>query len=210
MYAINESSRRHARRWARMPVTAFAAVGLLAGFIFAAGPASASAPCPSLPSNFVCIPAQGGMEGDLKMTPGQTLYAGYNFANGAGATEMVVLSGQVSLDLSCTQGAADPSVVTVYFPDQAYAAPFPTKQSDPATYQGTATIPDACSGGLVHVGKPNAGPFWAAFYSDIPGRFQVQFHYGITNNTGHSWSASKAATSLPLSDLPDGGPSGNT
>jgi hypothetical protein len=192
---------RYTGRFLRLVSVSALAVSSFIAFGVAATSASASAACPTLPSNYVCIPAQGGMEGDLKMSAGQTLFTGYNFATGAGATSMIVQGATVSFDLSCDSGTANPAVLTIAIPDQNYSSPFPTNQGDPSTYQGSAVVPDACSGGTVHVGKPNAGPFSAGFFGNGSGTFQVQFHYGTTNNTGHSWSASKSVTAAPLSGV---------
>ena len=181
--------------------------------LMASGTAYASAACPTEPSNGVCIPAQGGMEGNLQVTPGTTIYAGYNFSNGGGASTVTVQAVSLQLDLKCSSGTASPSVLVVSFPaTQTFTSPFPTAQSDPKTYEASAVVPNACGGATVGVGVPNAGPFSAQFWSDKSGvSFNVQFHYGIastvpagadgcSNCTGNgtSWSGARAATALPL------------
>ena len=195
---MKDRSRRTGTR--TIAAAAAATLGLALSLMFGAGPASAVPACPTEPSNGVCIPAQGGMEGNLQMAPGSTLWAGYNFATGAGATSMTVTDGIVYFDLSCSGNTTpNPSVLSITFPQQTYASPFPTSQSDPATFQGSTTVPDACNGANVHVGVPDAGPFSATFWGNGSGSFNVQFHYHQNNTSGASWSASKSVTAGPLS-----------
>jgi hypothetical protein len=101
------------------------------------------------------------MEGDLKVTPGTTLKAGYDFTlPGNKQTFNVTFTNpQVVFTVRCVSGAA-PSQQTLTVPmgTATYAVPdsqwYPSgnQQSD-LVYQGSIAVPDLCSGGKVRFDK---------------------------------------------------------
>jgi len=102
------------------------------------------------------------MEGDMKVNPGTTLKAGYDFTlpgNKLALTELVI-NPMVVFTLQCVSGAAaSPSTLTLAMPTpQSYAVnasnwiPSGDQQS-PLVYQDSAVIPNACSGGTVRLDK---------------------------------------------------------
>ena len=97
------------------------------------------------------------MEGDLKLAPGTTIAAGYDFAVPGNHQSLffTVTNPQVVFTLQCVSGATPPpSTLTVTMPTQTYNVtndqwtPSGDQQSS-LVYQGSATVPDACSGGLM-------------------------------------------------------------
>jgi probable HAF family extracellular repeat protein len=97
------------------------------------------------------------MEGDLKLIPGTTLKAGYDFAlpgNKASFTG-TVMNPSVVFTLQCVSGAAaSPSTLTVAMATGSYPVTGSSwtpsgDQSSPLVYQGSTTVPSACNGGLV-------------------------------------------------------------
>jgi streptogramin lyase len=95
------------------------------------------------------------MEGNLTVSPGNTLQAGYDFTlpGNKAALTLTVSNAQAVFAVSCVSGAApsEPSF-TVVMPAQSYGVTnsqwYPSgDQSSPLVYQGSATIPDLCAGG---------------------------------------------------------------
>jgi probable HAF family extracellular repeat protein len=104
------------------------------------------------------------MEGDLKLLPGTTLKAGYDFTlpgNKASFTGTVI-SPSVVYALQCVSGAApSPATLTAAMGAGSYPVSgsnwTPTgDQSSPLVYQGSTTVPNACNGGLVQFNKGGA------------------------------------------------------
>jgi hypothetical protein len=108
------------------------------------------------------------MEGDLKVAPGATLKAGYDFTvpgNNA-SLSLMVAQPQVAFTVRCVSGATPTqSTLIVPLPDQAYSFTdsqwYPSgDQSSPLTYEGSITVPDLCSGGQLRLDK--GGTFTAS------------------------------------------------
>jgi Right handed beta helix region len=101
------------------------------------------------------------MEGDLKVAPGATLKVGYDFTiPGNNKTiPLNVSSPKVVFTLRCVSGApASPSTFTVTMPNASFTVTnsnwYPSGDQDSAlVYQGSGTVPDACSGGKVRLDK---------------------------------------------------------
>jgi hypothetical protein len=101
------------------------------------------------------------MEGDLKVAPGATLKAGYDFtAPGNNASlSLLVSQTQVVFGVRCVSGATpSQSTLTVPMPDQGYSFAdsqwYPSgDQSSPLTYEGSITVPDLCNGGQLRLDK---------------------------------------------------------
>ena len=104
------------------------------------------------------------MEGDLKVTPGTTLTAGYDLTSpGNNATFSVTVSNpQVVFVLNCVSGASpSQSTLTLPMPTTAYSvtgsAWVPSgDQSSALVYQGSVVIADVCGGGQVRLNKGEA------------------------------------------------------
>ena len=101
------------------------------------------------------------MEGDLKVSPGTTLKAGYDFTlPGNKQTFNVTFTNpQVVFTVRCVSGAT-PSQPTLAVPmsSATYTAPdsqwYPSgNQQSALVYQGAAAVPDLCSGGKVRFDK---------------------------------------------------------
>ena len=110
------------------------------------------------------------MEGDLKVAPGTTLKAGYDFTlPGNKQTFNVTLTNpQVVFTVRCVSGAT-PSQPTLTVPmsNATYTAPdsqwYPSgDQHSDLVYQGAVAVPDLCSGGKVRFDK---GGTFSAFLS---------------------------------------------
>lgn len=101
------------------------------------------------------------MEGDLKVTPGTTLMAGYDFTiPGNNSTLSVTVNNpQVVFTVRCVSGASpSQSTLTVPMATTSYtvtnSAWYPSgDQHSPLVYQGSITVPDVCGGGQVRLDK---------------------------------------------------------
>lgn len=101
------------------------------------------------------------MEGNLHVTPGTTLQAGYDFTVPGNKTTLTltVSSAQVSFAVTCVSGAtpSTPSL-TVTMPDQSYTFSdsewHPSgDQSSTLSYQGSVAVPDLCGGGALDLAQ---------------------------------------------------------
>lgn len=95
------------------------------------------------------------MEGDLKVSPGTILKAGYDFTvpGNASTFSITVTNPQVVFTVRCVSGAApSSSTFTVTMPTQTYTVTdqswYPSgDQSSSLVYQGSTAVPDLCGGG---------------------------------------------------------------
>jgi alpha-tubulin suppressor-like RCC1 family protein len=101
------------------------------------------------------------MEGDLKVTPGTALLAGYDFTapgNGTPFTGTVV-NPQIVFTLACVSGATpSQSTLIISMATTTYtvtgSAWVPSgDQHSPLVYQGSVTVPDVCNGGQVRLNQ---------------------------------------------------------
>ena len=94
-------------------------------------------------------------KGDLKLNPGTTLETGYSFSlpGNAQPFSATVSNASVVFQLTCVSGAApSPSTLTVPIATASYPVAghewVPTgDKNSPLGYQGSGTVPNACSGG---------------------------------------------------------------
>jgi hypothetical protein len=101
------------------------------------------------------------MEGDLKVSPGTTLMAGYDFSvSGNHASfSLTVNNPQVVFTVNCVSGATpSQSTLTVTMPTQTYAVTndqwYPSgDQHSPLVYQGSIVVPDLSSGGQLRLNR---------------------------------------------------------
>jgi len=99
------------------------------------------------------------MEGDLKVSPGTTLKAGYDFTvpGNKSTFSLTVGNPQVVFSVACVSGAAPSSpTLTVSMPMATYtvvgSAWYPSgDQHSPLVYQGSVIVPDLCGGGQVRL-----------------------------------------------------------
>jgi hypothetical protein len=112
------------------------------------------APCPS-----PLTMGPQAMEGDLKVSPGTVLKAGYDLTvpGNNQALSITVANPQVVFTARCVSGAAPTSpTITLAMPTQNYSiadsAWYPSgDQHSPLVYQGSVTVPDLCGGGAVRL-----------------------------------------------------------
>jgi hypothetical protein len=101
------------------------------------------------------------MEGDLHVSPGATLEAGYDFTlpGNHNTLTLNVDNPMVVFTVHCASGAnPSSSTLTVPMPAQAYQVTndqwYPSgDQSSTLVYQGQVTVPDLCSGGALRLDK---------------------------------------------------------
>jgi hypothetical protein len=108
------------------------------------------------------------MEGDLKVSPGTTLSAGYDFTVPGNNSSfwVTVTDAKAVFAVACVSGATpSASTFTVSMQPQAYSVSnsqwYPSgDQSSPLVYQGSITVPDLCGGGQVRLN--HGGTFTAS------------------------------------------------
>ena len=108
------------------------------------------------------------MEGDLKVSPGTTLKAGYDFTvpGNSSSFSLTVNSPQVVFAVSCVSGATPSSpTLTVSMPTTTYSVTnsqwIPSgDQSSPLVYEGSVTVPNLCGGGQLRLNQ--GGTFTAS------------------------------------------------
>jgi RHS repeat-associated protein len=134
------------------------------------------------------------MEGDLKLAPGSTLKAGFDFTMpGAHPQATVVFASSTVLFMAkCTSGTASYPVVVplpdTYTPVAANdSAWHPTgSQSSPDSYQASISVPDLCGGGLVSLKL--GGTFQSLVSStDTNDKVNFRWHYSGGGSAG-GWS----------------------
>jgi hypothetical protein len=109
------------------------------------------------------------MEGDLKVSPGDTLEAGYDFKVNGGASSVTVSNAQVLFTVRCVDGSSPTQgTFAVTMPDQTYPINggdwTPSgDQHSPLVYQGSISVPDLCHGGQLRLDK--GGTFSATLLS---------------------------------------------
>jgi hypothetical protein len=107
------------------------------------------------------------MEGDLKLTPGTKIKAGYDFTLPGNNRRFSVsfTKGAVVFAVRCVSGKApSQSTFAITLPDQSYAVSnaswYPSgNQNSPLVYQGEVAAPNLCAGGQLRLDK--GGTFWA-------------------------------------------------
>ncbi len=144
------------------------------------------------------------MEGDLKVSPGTVLMAGYDFTiPGSHPPDTVQLvNAFVTFQAQCASGAGGGTIVVslsgnpVTVPQNA-SGWFPSgDQSSPLVYQGSVAVPDLCGGGLVRLqsGGTFSGDLQA---SDTTHSVHLRWHYSANGSSG-SWSGTASFTPDPL------------
>lgn len=155
------------------------------------------------------LTVSGSMEGNLPVSPGDTLLAGYDFTipGGPPTTDTVTVGGgTVSITVNCPNGSTEP--LTIALPTQSYTVPagdggdwFPSgDQSSSLVYQGSITVPSSSCGG-VQGHAPQGATFSANFTATDTTRLNVRFHYedlqAKNGQLGSSWSGTASVTPGP-------------
>ena len=134
------------------------------------------------------------MEGDLKVAPGSTLKAGFDFTMPGSHPQATVqfIDAQVSFQAKCLSGSGG-GTITVPIGDVSYTDPanssawFPSgDQSSASVYQGSLSVPNLCSGGQVSLQQ--GGTFTTGIAStDTSDKVNIRWHYSANGSAG-SWS----------------------
>jgi sugar lactone lactonase YvrE len=178
------------------------ASGARAGSISIADNASGSPQSVSLSgtgtSTVSLVMGPQAMEGNLHLSPGTTLEAGYDFTmpgSHPGAT-VNFIGAEVTFAWKCVSGAgsgnlAVPMANQSYTDTQSSSAWYPSGvQSSSLVYQGSTSVPDVCSGGLVSFQA--GGTFFTGIGStDTNDKVNVRWHYSGNGSAG-GWSGTQS------------------
>jgi hypothetical protein len=144
------------------------------------------------------------MEGDLKVSPGTVLMAGYDFTipGSHPADSVQFVNAAVTFQAQCVSGTGGGTIVVVLSGNpitvpQNSSSWFPSgDQSSPLVYQGSVAVPDLCNGGLVRL--QSGGTFSADLQaSDTALSVHVRWHYRANGSSG-SWSGTTSFLPDPL------------
>ncbi len=150
------------------------------------------------------------MEGNLKVKPGDTVMAGYDFTMpGKHPVATVLFSGvTVTFQAKCVSGLGGGTII-VAMPDNIYTDTANNNQwlpsgdqHSPLVYQGSVTVPNLCSGGQLTLQQ--GGTFNAQVQStDTTDKVNLRWHYSANGSSG-SWSGTGSV--IPSGGLPDTNP----
>jgi hypothetical protein len=156
-------------------------------------PSSLTCPAPVCTAG---ISISGSMEGNLPVSPGDTVKAGFDFTiPGSHAADTVSFSNvSVVLPVQCPDGTTD--TLTIPIPNQSITVPvnnsnwFPSgDQQSPLVYQGSIIAPaNLCGGEEGHA--PQGATFAANLSASTDNSVNVRFHY--SDNTSGSWSGTNS------------------
>ena len=144
------------------------------------------------------------MEGDLKVSPGTILRAGYDFTipGSHPADTVQLVNATVTFQAGCASGAGGGTFV-VFLSGNPMTVPannsdwFPSgDQQSPLVYQGSIAVPDLCGGGVVRL--QTGGVFSADLQaSNTRLSVHVRWHYSANGSSG-SWSGTGSFVPGPL------------
>jgi hypothetical protein len=144
------------------------------------------------------------MEGDLKVSPGTVLMAGYDFTIPGSHPEVTVqlVNPMVVFQAQCVSGG-DAGPIVVFLAGDPITVPqnssawYPSgDQHSPLVYQGSVVVPDLCGGGLITLRK--GGTFTANLQaSDQSHSVHVRWHYSANGSSG-SWSGTGSFRPGPI------------
>lgn len=139
-----------------------------------------------------------GMEGDLKVAPGETLKAGFDVTMPGGHPETVVtvIDAHLDFDANCVSGTGG-GPFSVLIPNEQYTIAADETdwvpsgdQHDDLVYQGSIQVPDLCNGGDLRLNE--GGTFFAYVTSTHPENdLQLRWHYSAHGTSG-SWSGTSS------------------
>ena len=106
------------------------------------------------------------MEGNLQVTPGTVIKAGYDFTLPGNHSPFTVSfsGGKVVFAVHCVSGATPSQpTFTISLPNQSYSVIdsnwYPSgNQSDPLVYQGSIAAPNLCAGGKLRLDQGAPSP----------------------------------------------------
>jgi hypothetical protein len=144
---------------------------------------------------FLAVPvATQAMEGDLRVRPGDTLSAGYDFTIPCShaAASVQFTSATATFQAKCVSGSGGGSIV-VALTDGSYSDPANSGQWLPSgdqhsslVYQGSVSVPNLCAGGQMSL--KNGGTFSAQVQStDSTDAMNIRWHYSARGSAG-GWS----------------------
>lgn len=110
---------------------------------------TAPTPCPGTVSS-----GPQAMDGNLSVTPGATLRAGYEFSlpGNKNSTTVTVSQAKAVFAVQCASGATPTAnTITVAMPTESYTGA--NGQTDTTLYQGSLTVPDLCGGGALSLNQ---------------------------------------------------------
>jgi hypothetical protein len=180
--------------------------------VTAAAAATMAAAAPPPGTAQVTFPAQA-MEGNLQVSPGTKVEAGYVFTMPGNhpAASVSFPGAKVTFNATCVSGSGG-GAITVPLSSSPYTDPandgsdwFPSSdQSSPASYEGSAGVPDLCHGGLVSLQQ--GGTFTAGLQSsDATDPVHVRWHYSANGSPG-GWSGTMSFTPGPGESPPPPAP----
>jgi hypothetical protein len=146
------------------------------------------------------------MQGNLKVSPGTVLMAGYDFTipGSHPAITVDLVNAQVVFQAECVSGGdAGPIVVLLaggpITVPQNSSAWYPSgDQHSPLVYQGSVVVPDLCGGGLITLKQ--GGTFSAVLLAtDTTRSVHVRWHYSANGSSG-SWSGTGSFRPGPLNE----------
>jgi Subtilase family len=151
----------------------------------------------------ISFPAQA-MDGNLQVSPGAILEAGYDFTMPGNhpAAKVIFPDATVTFAATCASGSGG-GTITVPLSRGGYVDPvndggdwFPSgDQSSLASYEGAVSVPDLCGGGLISLA--NGGTFTSDLRSSDPADpVHVRWHYSAGGAAG-GWSGTSSFTPGP-------------
>jgi len=151
----------------------------------------------------IAFPTQA-MDGNLQLSPGTTVQAGYDFSMPGPhpAAKVVFPEAKVTFAASCGSGTGG-GTITVHLSKGTYVDPLndgtgwlPSgDQSSLASYEGSAIVPNLCHGGLVSLAQ--GGTFTSNLESSDPAApVLVRWHYSADGAAG-GWSGTHSFTPGP-------------
>jgi hypothetical protein len=159
------------------------------------------------PSSVLADPISMGpqaMEGDLKVSPGDILMAGYDFTipGSHPAITVQLVNPAVVFQAQCVSGG---DAGTIVVPLASGPIPVPQNSSawypsgdqhSPLVYQGSAVVPDLCGGERITLRK--GGTFSAVLTAtDTTRSVHVRWHYSANGSSG-SWSGTGSFRPSPM------------
>jgi hypothetical protein len=144
------------------------------------------------------------MQGDLKVSPGTVLMAGYDFTIPGSHPQITVqlANARVVFEAQCVSGG-DAGTIVVVLGGGAITVPenssawYPSgDQHSPLVYQGSVIVPDLCGGELITLRQ--GGTFSAVLLASNTTRsVHVRWHYSANGSSG-SWSGTGSFHPSPL------------
>jgi choice-of-anchor A domain-containing protein len=151
--------------------------------------------------SWTAISNSGTMEGNLKVSPGDTLRGGFDLTIPGfnGSVEAEVADAVITVEVTCSNGTN--TYLPITLPTETFNITnsnwYPSgSQSDSSVWQGAITVPSTLCGG-----KPGYAPKGATFAGRLSStkseNFNVRFHYqnnGPSCGSSGSWSSTECVS----------------